>query len=171
VRHRSGCTADPLRRPKHLTFADYPTSARQVREVLFLIRETSMRSRLWVMNLPTTSQSTPVIVRIPYHPFEPEMLNYKYRQDERVFASASYPIKMTTPIPQPRGIPFLGNINALDKELPLRSHIQLQKTYGEIFQLEFFGMNTLTRASFTIVLISTRFFREKSSFLDLQQTG
>jgi hypothetical protein len=46
---------------------------------------------------------------------------------------------MSTPIPQPPGVPFLGNINNLDRELPLRTHIQLQKQYGEIYQLTIFG--------------------------------
>jgi cytochrome P450 / NADPH-cytochrome P450 reductase len=48
---------------------------------------------------------------------------------------------MTTPIPQPPGIPFLGNVNTIDRELPIRSHIQLQKTYGEIYQMNILGMH------------------------------
>jgi cytochrome P450 / NADPH-cytochrome P450 reductase len=50
---------------------------------------------------------------------------------------------MSTPIPQPPGVPFLGNINNLDRELPLRAHIQLQKQYGEIYQLTIFGASLL----------------------------
>lgn len=46
---------------------------------------------------------------------------------------------MTTPIPQPPAIPLLGNINSLDKELPLRSFELLAKKYGEIYQLNILG--------------------------------
>ena len=46
---------------------------------------------------------------------------------------------MTTPIPQPPAIPFLGNITAIDNELPLRSFRLLAKQYGEIYQLNLMG--------------------------------
>jgi hypothetical protein len=46
---------------------------------------------------------------------------------------------MTTPIPQPRTIPFLGNIASLEAEVPLRSMYALAKEYGEIFQLDLPG--------------------------------
>ncbi|KAJ7470037.1 cytochrome P450 [Mycena galericulata] len=42
---------------------------------------------------------------------------------------------MSLPIPQPPAIPFIGNVTALDKDVPLRSSILLAKTYGEIYQL------------------------------------
>lgn len=47
---------------------------------------------------------------------------------------------MTTPIPQPPTIPFLGNVTAVDKELPLRSFALLAEKYGEIYQLNILGM-------------------------------
>jgi cytochrome P450 / NADPH-cytochrome P450 reductase len=46
---------------------------------------------------------------------------------------------MTTPIPQPRTIPFLGNATTLEAEVPLRSMHALAKEYGEIFQLDLPG--------------------------------
>ena len=46
---------------------------------------------------------------------------------------------MTTPIPSPPAVPFLGHINTLDKDLPIRSINLLAQQYGEIFQLTMFG--------------------------------
>jgi cytochrome P450/NADPH-cytochrome P450 reductase len=57
---------------------------------------------------------------------------------------------MTTPIPQPPTIPFLGNVTAIDKELPLRSFALLAEKYGEIYQLNVLGMtasNSMTICS------------------------
>ncbi|KAJ7470117.1 cytochrome P450 [Mycena galericulata] len=47
---------------------------------------------------------------------------------------------MSLPIPQPPAIPFIGNVTALDKDVPLRSSILLAKTYGEIYQLNILGL-------------------------------
>jgi cytochrome P450/NADPH-cytochrome P450 reductase len=47
---------------------------------------------------------------------------------------------MMAPIPQPPTIPFLGNVTAIDKELPLRSFALLAEKYGEIYQLNMLGM-------------------------------
>ena len=44
---------------------------------------------------------------------------------------------MTTPIPSPPAVPFLGHINTLDKDLPIKSINLLAQQYGEIFQLNF----------------------------------
>lgn len=46
---------------------------------------------------------------------------------------------MTTPIPQPPAIPFLGNVHNIDKELPNRSFQLLAEQYGEIYQLNMLG--------------------------------
>ncbi|KAF8606724.1 cytochrome P450 [Ceratobasidium sp. AG-I] len=46
---------------------------------------------------------------------------------------------MTTPIPQPPAIPFLGNITNIDTELPARSFTLLAQQYGEIFRLNLLG--------------------------------
>ncbi|KAJ7027601.1 fatty acid hydroxylase [Mycena alexandri] len=42
---------------------------------------------------------------------------------------------MSVPIPQPPTIPFIGNVLALDKDVPVHSFVLLAKTYGEIYQL------------------------------------
>ena len=46
---------------------------------------------------------------------------------------------MPIPIPAPPSVPFLGNINSIDKELPLRSYNLLASQYGEIYQLNIAG--------------------------------
>ncbi|KZT19446.1 fatty acid hydroxylase [Neolentinus lepideus HHB14362 ss-1] len=46
---------------------------------------------------------------------------------------------MSVPIPQPPTIPFLGNVLAIDKELPIGSFGLLAKQYGEIYQLNLLG--------------------------------
>ncbi|KAK1624421.1 cytochrome P450 [Colletotrichum phormii] len=54
----------------------------------------------------------------------------------------------TVPIPEPSGLPFLGNINEIDPEFPLGSMISLADQYGEIYRLRFPGRS--------VVLVSTR---------------
>ncbi|CAE6431371.1 unnamed protein product [Rhizoctonia solani] len=46
---------------------------------------------------------------------------------------------MTTPIPQPPAVPFLGNVADIDTELPTKSFTLLAKQYGEIFALNLLG--------------------------------
>ncbi|KAK0195936.1 fatty acid hydroxylase [Armillaria mellea] len=46
---------------------------------------------------------------------------------------------MSTPIPQPPTVPFLGNTRDLDRDVPIQSFILLAKTYGEIYQLDLLG--------------------------------
>lgn len=46
---------------------------------------------------------------------------------------------MTSPIPQPPAIPFLGNVHNIDNELPNRSFQLLAEQYGEIYQLNMLG--------------------------------
>lgn len=46
---------------------------------------------------------------------------------------------MTTPVPQPPGLPFFGNISSIDPKDSLNSINQLGDQYGEIFKLSFFG--------------------------------
>ncbi|CEL62386.1 NADPH-ferrihemoprotein reductase [Rhizoctonia solani AG-1 IB] len=46
---------------------------------------------------------------------------------------------MTTPIPQPPTVPFLGNVGDIDAELPSKSLTLLTKQYGEIFALNLMG--------------------------------
>ncbi|WYZ44923.1 hypothetical protein EsH8_VIII_000239 [Colletotrichum jinshuiense] len=54
----------------------------------------------------------------------------------------------TVPIPEPSGLPFLGNISQIDPEFPLGSMVSLADQYGEIYRLRFPGRS--------IVFVSTR---------------
>ena len=47
---------------------------------------------------------------------------------------------MTVPIPSPPAVPFLGHINAIDKNVPTKSLSLLAQQYGEIYQLSILGM-------------------------------
>jgi hypothetical protein len=46
---------------------------------------------------------------------------------------------MTTPIPEPPGLPILGNLLQIDVEVPMRGFEALAKEYGEIYRLRIFG--------------------------------
>lgn len=46
---------------------------------------------------------------------------------------------MTTSIPSPPTVPFLGYAASIDKEVPLNSFNLLAKQYGEIYELNMFG--------------------------------
>ncbi|KAK9364698.1 cytochrome P450, partial [Lipomyces kononenkoae] len=52
----------------------------------------------------------------------------------------------TEEIPGPAGLPFLGNIGAIDSEIPLKSFLNLADQYGPIFKLNF-GSRTLVMCS------------------------
>ncbi|KAL5632425.1 hypothetical protein ACGC1H_005399 [Rhizoctonia solani] len=54
---------------------------------------------------------------------------------------------MTTPIPQPPAIPFLGNVTDIDTELPSKSFTLLAKQYGEIFALNMLGKSIVAVSS------------------------
>ncbi|KAJ7259121.1 fatty acid hydroxylase [Mycena haematopus] len=58
---------------------------------------------------------------------------------------------MSLPIPQPRTIPFIGNVTSLDRELPLRAFRLLAKTYGGIFQLDLLGQKLVFVSSYELV--------------------
>ncbi|KAJ7447839.1 fatty acid hydroxylase [Mycena latifolia] len=57
---------------------------------------------------------------------------------------------MSVPIPQPPTIPFIGNVTALEKDVPLRSFQLLAKTYGEIYQLDLLGRNLICVNSYEL---------------------
>ena len=50
-------------------------------------------------------------------------------------------------IPQPPTVPFLGNANLVDAEVPARSFLLLAKQYGEIYQLSFSGGVVIVHAN------------------------
>ncbi|KAI1506422.1 cytochrome P450 [Biscogniauxia marginata] len=54
-------------------------------------------------------------------------------------------------IPEPPGLPFLGNVTDIDKHLPLRSFITLADKYGEIFRLRLPNRNTVFVASHRLI--------------------
>ncbi|KAJ7577838.1 cytochrome P450 [Mycena floridula] len=58
---------------------------------------------------------------------------------------------MTTPIPQPPSIPFLGNVSYLDKEVPTRGFHKLAKQFGEIYQLNLVGRMVIFASSHALV--------------------
>ncbi len=63
---------------------------------------------------------------------------------------------MTTPIPSPPTVPFLGYAASIDKEVPLNSFNLLAKQYGEIYELNMFGeaIDTLTGRIYSLTEIS-----------------
>ncbi|KAJ7626813.1 cytochrome P450 [Roridomyces roridus] len=65
--------------------------------------------------------------------------------------SCSLSTPMSVPIPQPPTLPFLGNVTALDPELPLHSFMLLAKTYGEIYQLDLLGRTICVVNSYALV--------------------
>lgn len=58
---------------------------------------------------------------------------------------------MTTPIPQPPAIPFLGNLTTIEKEVPLRSFELLAKQYGDIYRLNVLGREIVVVTSYKLV--------------------
>ncbi|KAF7980075.1 hypothetical protein HWV62_39868 [Athelia sp. TMB] len=57
---------------------------------------------------------------------------------------------MTSPIPQPPAIPFLGNVTTIDKDLPIRSFELLAEKYGELYQLNVMGHRVLFANSYAL---------------------
>ncbi|KAF7312594.1 Fatty acid hydroxylase [Mycena indigotica] len=58
---------------------------------------------------------------------------------------------MTTAIPQPPSVPFLGNVANIEREVPLRSFVLLAKTYGEIYELNVLGNHSNIISSHALV--------------------
>ncbi|KAH9948045.1 bifunctional P-450/NADPH-P450 reductase [Amylocystis lapponica] len=58
---------------------------------------------------------------------------------------------MTTPIPSPPAIPFLGHIATVEKEVPIRSFCLLAEQYGEIFRLDLVGRSIISVNSHELV--------------------
>ncbi|KAI0819916.1 fatty acid hydroxylase [Trametes gibbosa] len=57
---------------------------------------------------------------------------------------------MTTPIPSPPALPFLGHITHLDKEIPQRSFDLLADQYGEIYKLDLITRQSIFLASYEL---------------------
>ncbi|CAE6454161.1 unnamed protein product [Rhizoctonia solani] len=76
---------------------------------------------------------------------------------------------MTTPIPHPPRIPFLGNLTDIDLDLPAKSTELLAKKYGEIFGLKIAGEKIVFICSVKLaqeVLDESRFHKHIESTLD-----
>ncbi|KAI0770681.1 fatty acid hydroxylase [Fomes fomentarius] len=58
---------------------------------------------------------------------------------------------MTTPIPSPPAVPFLGHVSVIDKDLPIKSFHLLAHQYGEIFGLNIFGDRRIFVSSYALV--------------------
>ncbi|TFK90994.1 bifunctional P-450/NADPH-P450 reductase [Polyporus arcularius HHB13444] len=72
---------------------------------------------------------------------------------------------MTSPIPSPPAIPFLGHVNTIDRDLPLKSIDLLAQQYGEILQLSIFGEKRYIVSSHNLVneVSDEKRFRKKVS--------
>ncbi|KAI3395136.1 hypothetical protein diail_1751 [Diaporthe ilicicola] len=57
----------------------------------------------------------------------------------------------TVPIPQPPGLPLLGNINDINPEFPLGSMINMADKYGEIYRLSLPGRSVVVVSSQALV--------------------
>ncbi|CDO70376.1 hypothetical protein BN946_scf184999.g16 [Trametes cinnabarina] len=58
---------------------------------------------------------------------------------------------MTTSIPSPPALPFLGHITQLDKEIPQRTFDLLADQYGEIYKLNLITRQSLIVASYELL--------------------
>lgn len=65
---------------------------------------------------------------------------------------------MTHPIPQPRRIPFIGNITSIDRAAPTSSLLLLAEQYGEIYRLDLLGTSREAREYFQVFLSSCPLF-------------
>ncbi len=54
-------------------------------------------------------------------------------------SKAATPTTQHTPIPSPPGVPGLGNVNAIDEDLPIKSLHELSQKYGAIYELNVLG--------------------------------
>lgn len=52
---------------------------------------------------------------------------------------------MTNPIPQPRRLPFFGNVASIDRTAPTKSLLLLAEQYGEIYRLDLLGTSKKKR--------------------------
>ncbi|KAI6282185.1 hypothetical protein ACKVWC_009403 [Pyricularia oryzae] len=68
----------------------------------------------------------------------------------------------TVPIPEPQGLPLLGNIGAIDNEFPLGSLLSMASKYGEIWRMRFPGRSLVfvsTQALVNEVCDEKRFYK------------
>ncbi|KAI0075350.1 bifunctional P-450/NADPH-P450 reductase [Panus rudis PR-1116 ss-1] len=58
---------------------------------------------------------------------------------------------MTTPIPTPPALPFIGNAASIDSEVPLNSFVLLARQYGEIVLLNLSGRKIVLASSYELL--------------------
>jgi cytochrome P450/NADPH-cytochrome P450 reductase len=81
---------------------------------------------------------------------------------------------MSQSIPSPPGIPFVGNINDVDRETPMLSFVNLSERYGEIFKLKVFGKERVVCATQELVneiCDEKRFDKAKSQIIGQLRFG
>ncbi|KAI0729796.1 cytochrome P450 [Fomitopsis betulina] len=81
---------------------------------------------------------------------------------------------MTTPIPCPPSLPFLGHVTQIEKEVPLRSFVLLAKQYGEIFEMLQFSRSLLVVSSYELLndaCDDRRFVKNPSGSLEQVRNG
>ncbi|KAK2614230.1 hypothetical protein N8I77_001076 [Diaporthe amygdali] len=80
----------------------------------------------------------------------------------------------TVPIPQPPGLPLLGNINDINPEFPLGSMINMADKYGEIYRLSLPGRSVVvvsTQALVNEVCDEKRFKKDVARVLEEVRAG
>ncbi|KZT04430.1 cytochrome P450 [Laetiporus sulphureus 93-53] len=81
---------------------------------------------------------------------------------------------MTTPIPCPPSLPFLGHVTSIEKEVPLRSFALLARQYGEIYELHQFSRTLIVVSSYELlneVSDDKRFFKDIGGSLEQVRNG
>ncbi|CCM04514.1 uncharacterized protein FIBRA_06695 [Fibroporia radiculosa] len=81
---------------------------------------------------------------------------------------------MSTQIPCPPLVPFLGHVTAIEKEVPLRSLNLLARQYGEIYELRIFSRKSVVVSSYDLVSEVSddkRFFKAVSGGLAEVRNG
>ncbi|CCM04888.1 uncharacterized protein FIBRA_07084 [Fibroporia radiculosa] len=81
---------------------------------------------------------------------------------------------MTTPIPCPPSLPFLGHITSIDKDLPLLSFSLLAQQYGEIYQFHQFSVKKVVVSSYELmhdVSDDKKFFKNIGGVLEQVRNG
>ncbi|OHW95197.1 cytochrome p450 [Colletotrichum incanum] len=80
----------------------------------------------------------------------------------------------TVPIPEPPGLPFLGNVSDINPDFPLGSMVSLADQYGEIYRLRFPGRSAIfisTRALVNEACDEKRFKKSVSQALEKIRDG
>ena len=69
---------------------------------------------------------------------------------------------MTHQIPQPRKIPFLGNLASIDMEATTSSFVLLYQQYGDIFRLDLVGASDGGLVTFKYLFLTSEISRQET---------